>query len=138
MEKHSNNDSGYDRSEESVSARVRPLIPTARKEARALTSLEDRYGEAFSAYLSCDQTRITVNDAEEDFKARYRGSYSHLEAFAEDYTENLGWNSALEYFTHVEGIPAGLVAWDMPALLEVLESEYQIIEHGGGIHVFYK
>lgn len=138
MEQQHNNDIASDLAKEPELEQVRRLIPTTRQEVRVLNSLEALHGEAISAYLSCDQTGVTVNDAEDDFKARYRGSYGLLEAFAEDYTENLGWNSALEYFTHTEGIPRGLVAWNMPALIQILHNEYQIVEHGGGIHVFYK
>lgn len=138
MEKHQDNRTNDNPAERSSSKAERRLAPQTRHEARTLRNLEAPHGEAFFAYLSCAQESITIDDAEEDFNSRYRGSYGHLEVFAEDYTENLGWNSALEYFTYAEGIPSGLVAWSMPALLEVLRAEYQIIEYGGGIHVFYR
>lgn len=112
--------------------------PEASSDTSSLENMESIHGVAFSAYLSHVGNEITADYAEEDFNSTYRGSYGSVEGFAEDYTESLGWNSALEYFTYVEGIPSGLVSWNMPALLQMLHSEYQIVEYGGSIHVFYK
>lgn len=115
-----------------------PQAPEAPSEIHIQSHLESTHADALAAYLRHVRTSETLDYAEEEFNSLYRGSYARVEDFAEDYTESLGWSSALEYFTYAERIPSGLVAWSMPALLEVLRAEYQIIEYGGGIHVFYR
>lgn len=115
-----------------------PQAPEAPSEIHIQSHLESTHADALAAYLEHVRTSETLDYAEEEFNSLYRGSYARVEDFAEDYTESLGWNSALEYLAHVEGIPSRVIAWNTPALIQILHNEYQIIEYGDGIHVFYK
>lgn len=119
--------------------RREPPEPATRAEARILEDLHEELGAAFDVYLEYIWNgQAAIVDMEADFHNLHWASYEHIEQFAEDFIDALGWNDARDELARTWAIPKNIITFDKQEFLTQLQRDFEFHTRGGQTHVFVK
>lgn len=112
--------------------------PTTRLERRTLELLEETHGDAFRAYLAHVWDATPVKEIENEFTNLYWASYPDRKTFIDSVINGLGWKEGYIHLVERSGIPPEFLNWNYPLLLARVQEDYELLDQGGNVHVFFR
>lgn len=112
--------------------------PSTRLERRILELLEQTHGDAFRAYLTHVWDGAPIDEIEVEFTNLYWASFPDRKAFIDSVIDGLGWKEGYDNLIARTAMPPEILNWNYPLLLDRLQESYEVLDHGGNIHVFFK
>ncbi|MGO2140785.1 MAG: hypothetical protein ACTH30_10245 [Leucobacter sp.] len=108
------------------------------QEQHTLELLAEAHGDAFRAYLTHIREDTPIDEVENEFINLYWASYPDRKTFIDSFLSGLGWQADYESLIANGGIPEGVLNWNYPLLLARLQEDYELLDLGGKVHVFFK
>jgi len=95
-------------------------------------------GLSFIAFLTLPDVNPKDENIAEQYDQAIMGEFENMKEFAENLFEGLGFKEIFEKTVEKNGLPPGIIKYDVRAFYPQLREVYDIVELGDRIYVFSK